>query len=114
MKFCYRVLHLIRIAQQRQDEKDENQIGQISSQTRCTREYGTATLQGYAMPGHQVMELSTATVSEASTTPTPLVQGSYPTGMVAPVPAQPHFMIPVQFPRFTQDSNGSDQQQVEG
>ncbi|KAI3992049.1 hypothetical protein MKX01_014940 [Papaver californicum] len=76
--------------------------------------HGYTALQGYAMPGHHVLQLSTATVSEAATIPTPLVQGPYPTGMVAPVPAQPHFMLPAQSPRFTQGSNGSDRRQVDG
>ncbi|MCL7026784.1 hypothetical protein MKW94_000321 [Papaver nudicaule] len=76
--------------------------------------HGYTTLQGYAMPGHQIMQLSTAAVSGAATTPTPSVQGSYPTGMLSPVPAQPHFIVPAQSPRFAQGSSGEDRRQVEG
>ncbi|OVA01101.1 RNA recognition motif domain [Macleaya cordata] len=74
--------------------------------------HGYTTFQGYAMPGHQIMQLNTANVSGVTTAPIPTIQGPYPAGMVAPVPAQPHFIVPAQSPRFAQGSGSSDQRQV--
>lgn len=67
---------------------------------------GYTPIQSYAVPNHHIMQLTG--LSDGTAAPQPTIQSSYPTGAVAPVPAQPQFMVPSQSPQFTQHS-GSDQ-----
>ncbi|XP_043708534.1 RNA-binding protein 24-A [Telopea speciosissima] len=70
--------------------------------------HGYATVQGYAMPGPHLVQYSGPSVNGVTTAPIPTIQASYPTGVAAPVPSQPQFMVPAHSPQFTQGS-GSDQ-----
>ncbi|RWR72745.1 RNA-binding protein 38-like protein [Cinnamomum micranthum f. kanehirae] len=65
--------------------------------------HGYASVQGYAMPGQHIVQFSGPTAA-----PLPTIQASYPAGLVAPVPAQPQYIVPAHSPQFTQGS-GSDQ-----
>ncbi|XP_010270570.1 PREDICTED: RNA-binding protein 24-A [Nelumbo nucifera] len=69
--------------------------------------HGYTSVQGYAMPGPHVVQLSGPNVNGV-TPPVPTIQATYPTGVAAQVPAQPQFMVPAHSPQFTQGS-GSDQ-----
>nr|XP_015884128.1 RNA-binding protein 24-A isoform X1 [Ziziphus jujuba var. spinosa]XP_024930537.1 RNA-binding protein 24-A isoform X1 [Ziziphus jujuba var. spinosa] len=64
------------------------------------------TLHGYAMPGHQIVQFGGPSVNAITTSPMPTIQAPYPTGMAAPVVAQPQFIVPA--PQYMQGS-GSDQ-----
>ncbi|KAJ9673237.1 hypothetical protein PVL29_023064 [Vitis rotundifolia] len=70
--------------------------------------HGYTTVQGYAMPGHQFMPFGGPGVNAISTSPIPTIQAPYPTGIAAPVPAQPQFIVPAHSPQFIQGS-GPDQ-----
>ncbi|XP_034675925.1 RNA-binding protein 24-A isoform X1 [Vitis riparia] len=70
--------------------------------------HGYTTVQGYAMPGHQFMQFGGPSVNAISTSPIPTIQAPYPTGIAAPVPAQPQFIVPAHSPQFIQGS-GPDQ-----
>lgn len=65
--------------------------------------HGYTTLQGYAMPGHQIMPFSSPAMT---TSPVPGLQPPYHPGVVSPVP--PQFMLPAHSPQFMQVT-GSDQ-----
>ncbi|XP_058073383.1 uncharacterized protein LOC131222357 isoform X2 [Magnolia sinica] len=65
-------------------------------------------LPSYAMPGHHIVQFSGPNVNGATAAPLTAVQAPYPAGVVAPVPAQPQFIVPAHSPQFTQGS-GSDQ-----
>uniref|UniRef100_A0A1D1Z8K3 RNA-binding protein 24 n=1 Tax=Anthurium amnicola TaxID=1678845 RepID=A0A1D1Z8K3_9ARAE len=68
--------------------------------------HGYATVQGYALPSHPPVQLSTPSVNGLTTGPIPTIQAPYPAG-VAPIP-QPQFVVTAHSPQFTQGS-GSDQ-----
>lgn len=70
--------------------------------------HGYTAVQGYAMPGHQFMQFGAPSVNAISTSPIPTIQAPYPTGIAAPVPAQPQFIVPAHSPQFIQGS-GPDQ-----
>lgn len=70
--------------------------------------HGYTTVQGYAMPGHQFMQFGGSSVNAISTSPIATIQAPYPTGIAAPVPAQPQFIVPAHSPQFIQGS-GPDQ-----
>ncbi|KAL6279108.1 hypothetical protein ACE6H2_015989 [Prunus campanulata] len=67
---------------------------------------GYPTVHGYAMPAQQIVQFGGPSVNAVTTTPVPTVQAPYPTGMVASVAAQPHFIVSA--PQYMQGS-GSEQ-----
>ncbi|KAF5955853.1 hypothetical protein HYC85_008709 [Camellia sinensis] len=106
---------------------------------------GYNTMQGYTMPGHQIVQFGGPSVNAITTSPIPTIHAQYPTGkdifeavscsfmthepysyisthlyfylnnicfcrtgMAAPVPVQPQFIVPAHSPQFMQGS-GSDQ-----
>ncbi|KAA8514710.1 hypothetical protein F0562_017889 [Nyssa sinensis] len=69
---------------------------------------GYTTMHGYAVPGHQIVQFGGPSVNAITTSPIPTIQAPYPTGMAAPVPAPPQFIVPAHSPQFMQGS-GSDQ-----
>ncbi|XP_052201376.1 probable RNA-binding protein ARP1, partial [Diospyros lotus] len=69
---------------------------------------GYAAVQGYTVPGHQIVQFSGPSVNALTTSSIPTIQAPYPAGMAAPVPAQPQFIVPVHSPQFMQGS-GPDQ-----
>ncbi|XP_057975584.1 probable RNA-binding protein ARP1 isoform X2 [Malania oleifera] len=79
------------------------QLGQTMPGT-----HGYTTVQGYAMPGHQIVQFGGPSVNAITTSPVPTIQAPYPTGMASPVPAQPQFIVPAHSPQFIPGS-GSDQ-----
>ncbi|XP_059633860.1 uncharacterized protein LOC132276451 [Cornus florida] len=79
-----------------------SQLGQTIPGSR-----GYTAVQGYAMPGHQIVQFGGPSVNGVTTSPVPTIQAPYPTGIAAPVPAQPQFIVPAT-PQFMQGS-GSDQ-----
>ncbi|KAF3446936.1 hypothetical protein FNV43_RR12116 [Rhamnella rubrinervis] len=68
---------------------------------------GYTALHGYAVPGHQVVQFGGPSVNPITTSPIPAIQASYPTGMAAPVVAQPQFIVPA--PSQYMQGSGSDQ-----
>ncbi|KDP36742.1 hypothetical protein JCGZ_08033 [Jatropha curcas] len=70
--------------------------------------HGYSTVQGYAMPGHQIVQFGGPSVNPITTSPMATIQTPYPTGIAAPVPAQPPFIVPAPSPQYMQGS-GSDQ-----
>lgn len=69
---------------------------------------GYTAVQGYTMPGHQIVQFGGPGVNAITTSPIPTLQVPYPTGIGAPVPGQPQFIVPAHSPQFMQAS-GSDQ-----
>lgn len=69
---------------------------------------GYTTMQGYAMPGHQIVQFGGPNVNAITASHIPTVQAPYPAGMAAPVPAQSQFIVPALSPQFMQ-GGGSDQ-----
>ncbi|KAJ4702342.1 RNA-binding protein like [Melia azedarach] len=69
--------------------------------------HGYTAVQGYGMPGHQIVQFSGPNVNTITTSPMPTVQAPYPTGIAAPVPAQPQFLVPA--PSQFMQGSGSDQ-----
>ncbi|XP_059460793.1 uncharacterized protein LOC132189953 [Corylus avellana] len=70
--------------------------------------HGYAAVPSYAMPGHQIVQFGGPSVNAITTSPMPTIQSPYPTGIAAPVAAQPQFMVPAPSPQYMQGS-GSDQ-----
>ncbi|CAK7345971.1 unnamed protein product [Dovyalis caffra] len=70
--------------------------------------HGYTTMQGYAVPGHQIVQFGGPSVNAITTSPMPSIQAPYPTGIAAAVPAQPQFIVPAPSPQYIQGS-GSDQ-----
>ncbi|KAG1364199.1 RNA-binding protein 24-B [Cocos nucifera] len=72
--------------------------------------HGYTAVQGYTVPGQHLLQISGQNVNGIGVTTASLaaIQAPYPAGMVAPVPAQPQFIVPAHSPQFTQGS-GSDQ-----
>ncbi|XP_009350783.2 RNA-binding protein 24-A isoform X1 [Pyrus x bretschneideri] len=68
---------------------------------------GYPTVHGYAMPAQQIIQFGAPSVNAVTTSPVPQVQAAYPTGMVASVVAQPHFILSAP-PQYMQGS-GSEQ-----
>ncbi|KAJ0085273.1 hypothetical protein Patl1_09338 [Pistacia atlantica] len=69
--------------------------------------HGYTSLQGYGVPGHQIVQFSGPSVNAITTSPMPTVQAPYPAGIAAPVPAQPQFLVPA--PSQFMQGSGSDQ-----
>ncbi|CAK9178278.1 unnamed protein product [Ilex paraguariensis] len=69
--------------------------------------HGYTTLQGYAVPGHQIMQFGGPSVNAMTTSSVPTIQAPYLAGVAAPALAQPPFMLPARS-QFMQGS-GSDQ-----
>ncbi|KAL1820689.1 hypothetical protein ACET3Z_015558 [Daucus carota] len=69
---------------------------------------GYTTLQGYALPGHQIMQFGVPTVNSITTPALQTLQSPYPAGVVSPMPARPQLIIPVHSPQIIQ-SGSSDQ-----
>ncbi|XVE56304.1 hypothetical protein DITRI_Ditri03aG0228000 [Diplodiscus trichospermus] len=57
------------------------------------------TVQGYAMPSHQLVQFGGPSANAIPTSPMPSIQTPYPGGIAAPVAAQPQFIVtsPSQF-----------------
>ncbi|XP_057986881.1 uncharacterized protein LOC110669272 isoform X1 [Hevea brasiliensis] len=70
--------------------------------------HGYTAVQGYAMPGHHIVQFGGPSVNAITTSPMPSIQAPYPTGMGAHVPAQPQFIVPAPSPQYMQGSS-SDQ-----
>ncbi|EXB56267.1 RNA-binding protein 24 [Morus notabilis] len=68
---------------------------------------GYTAMHGYAMPGHQIVQFGGPSVNALTTSPMPTIQSPYPTGMAAPVMAQPQFIVPA--PSQYVQGGGSDQ-----
>ncbi|XP_043809280.1 RNA-binding protein 24 isoform X2 [Manihot esculenta] len=66
------------------------------------------TVHGYAMPGHHIVQFGGPSVNAVTSSPIPSIQAPYPTGIRAPLPAQPPFIVPAPSPQHMQGS-GSDQ-----
>ncbi|KAF5740984.1 RNA-binding protein 24-B-like [Tripterygium wilfordii] len=71
--------------------------------------HGYTAVQGYAMPGHQVVQFGGPGGSAITTLPMPTIQGPYHTGMATPVPAQAQFIVPAPSPSQFMQGSGSDQ-----
>ncbi|PKI33679.1 RNA-binding protein 38 [Punica granatum] len=69
--------------------------------------HGYMTMQGYAVPGHQIVQFSGLGVNAMTNPPTPTGQASYPTGIAAAVPSQQPLRFPAPTPQFMQ-GGGSD------
>ncbi|KAG5044701.1 hypothetical protein JHK86_014107 [Glycine max] len=70
--------------------------------------HGYSAIQGYTVPGHQIVPYGGSNVNAITTSPMPAIQASYPSGIAAPVPGQPQFIVPAHSPQFMQGS-GPDQ-----
>ncbi|KAG6785533.1 hypothetical protein POTOM_007094 [Populus tomentosa] len=70
--------------------------------------HGYTTMQGYAVPGHHIMQFGGPGVNAMTTSPLPTIQAPYPTGIAAAVPAQQQFIVPAPSPQYMH-SSGSDQ-----
>lgn len=70
--------------------------------------HGYTALQGYALPGHQIVQFGGPSVNAVTNSSVPTVQAPYPTGVAVPVPAQPRFILSAHSPQFIQ-GGGSDQ-----
>ncbi|XP_072978767.1 probable RNA-binding protein ARP1 isoform X1 [Typha angustifolia] len=70
--------------------------------------HGYTAVQGYTMPGHHFVQFSGLNVNGVTSSPRPTIQTPFPVGVAAPLPPQPHFIVPAHSPQFTQGS-GSDQ-----
>ncbi|GMN34682.1 hypothetical protein TIFTF001_004830 [Ficus carica] len=68
---------------------------------------GYTTMHGYAMPSHQIVQFGGPSVNALTTSTMPTIQAPYPTGMAAPVMAQPQFIVPA--PSQYVQGGGSDQ-----
>ncbi|GMH04982.1 hypothetical protein Nepgr_006822 [Nepenthes gracilis] len=68
--------------------------------------HGYTTLQGYTMPGHQIVQFGGPSVNAMTTSMIPSIQSPYHPGVVTPVPAQAQFMLAAHSPRFLQGSAG--------
>ncbi|XP_055833517.1 uncharacterized protein LOC129902329 isoform X2 [Solanum dulcamara] len=64
--------------------------------------------QGYAVPGHQILQFGGPGVNAMTASSIPTIQAPYQTGVGAPVTPQPQFILPTHSPQFMQGS-GSDQ-----
>ncbi|GAV65828.1 RRM_1 domain-containing protein, partial [Cephalotus follicularis] len=69
--------------------------------------HGYTTLQGYAMPGHQIVQFGGPSVGAITTSPMSTFQAPYGTGIAAPVPVQQQFIVPA--PSQYMQVSGSDQ-----
>lgn len=69
--------------------------------------HGYTAMQGYAMPGHQIVQFGGPSVNAITTSTIPTIQAPYPTGMATPVPAQQQFIVPA--PSQFMQGGGSDQ-----
>ncbi|XAR61505.1 hypothetical protein NMG60_11015947 [Bertholletia excelsa] len=69
---------------------------------------GYTTVQGYTMPGHQLVQFAGPNANAITTSPIPTIQTPYPTGIAAPVQTQPQFVVPAHSSQFMQ-GGGSDQ-----
>ncbi|KGN48031.2 RNA-binding protein 24-A [Cucumis sativus] len=69
--------------------------------------HGYGAVHGYAMPSPQILQFSGPNVNALTSSPMPTIQAPYPSGIPAPVAAQPQFVVhsPSQFVQ----GSGSDQ-----
>ncbi|XP_077209781.1 uncharacterized protein LOC143845357 [Tasmannia lanceolata] len=70
--------------------------------------HGYTAVQGYAMPGHHIVQFNEPNANGVTAAPLATIQAPYPTGVAGPIPAHPQFMVPTHSPQFTPGS-GSDQ-----
>ncbi|KAK6793138.1 hypothetical protein RDI58_012219 [Solanum bulbocastanum] len=80
--------------------------GQLSQAVPGSHSY--TTLQGYAVPGHQILQFGGPGVNAMTASSIPTIQAPYQTGVGAPVTPQPQFILPTHSSQFMQGS-GSDQ-----
>ncbi|KAJ7958011.1 RNA-binding protein like [Quillaja saponaria] len=69
---------------------------------------GYSAMQGFAVPGHQIVPFGGPSVNAMPNSPVPTIQAQYPSGIAAPVPAQPQFIVPAPSTQFMQ-VRGSNQ-----
>ncbi|KAI4336675.1 hypothetical protein L6164_015171 [Bauhinia variegata] len=74
--------------------------GQISQAIPSGHSY--TAMQGYAVPGHQIVPFGGSNVNAMTTSPMPAIQAPYPSGVAAPVPGQPQFIVPAPSSQFMQ------------
>ncbi|XXG64369.1 hypothetical protein AAC387_Pa05g2342 [Persea americana] len=70
--------------------------------------HGYTAVQSYGVPSHHLIQFGGPSVNGVTSATIPTIQAPYPPGVLAPVPAQPQFLVPAHSPQFTQGS-GSDQ-----
>ncbi|KAK4794281.1 hypothetical protein SAY86_012275 [Trapa natans] len=56
--------------------------------------HGYTAMQGYGVPGHQIVQLTGPGMNTITSPPTPTGQSSYPTGAAAIVPSQQQLRLP--------------------
>ncbi|CAL0305912.1 unnamed protein product [Lupinus luteus] len=56
--------------------------------------HGYTAMQGYTVPGHQIVPYSGSNVNAITTSHVPAIQAPYTSGIAAPVPGQPQFIVP--------------------
>ncbi|XP_077210449.1 RNA-binding (RRM/RBD/RNP motifs) family protein isoform X2 [Tasmannia lanceolata] len=66
--------------------------------------HGYTAVQGYPMPSHPIVQFSGPNINGVTAAPLATIQAPYPTGVGAPVPVQPQFIVPAHSPQFTQGS----------
>ncbi|KAK7283482.1 hypothetical protein RIF29_13031 [Crotalaria pallida] len=69
--------------------------------------HGYPAMQGYTIPGHQIVPYGGSNVNSITTSPVPAIQAPYPSGIAAPVPGQPQFIVPA--PSQFMQGSGPDQ-----
>ncbi|XP_064936261.1 uncharacterized protein LOC135588201 isoform X1 [Musa acuminata AAA Group] len=72
---------------------------------------GYTAMHGYTLPTQPIVQLGGPNVNGMASAPRPVIQAPYPAGLAAPIPAQPHVIVPAQSPQFMQGSS-SDQTTV--
>ncbi|KAF1865591.1 hypothetical protein Lal_00004967 [Lupinus albus] len=69
--------------------------------------HGYTAMQGYTIPGHQIVPYGGSNVNAISASLVPAIQAPYPSGIAAPVPGQPQFVVPA--PSQFMQGSGPDQ-----
>ncbi|KAK4275033.1 hypothetical protein QN277_018176 [Acacia crassicarpa] len=69
--------------------------------------HGYAGMQGYAVSGHHIVPYGGTNVNALTTSPMPTIQVPYPSGIAAPIPGQPQFIVPA--PSQFMQGTGPDQ-----
>ncbi|PKU63379.1 probable RNA-binding protein ARP1 isoform X1 [Dendrobium catenatum] len=67
---------------------------------------GFAAVQGYAMPGHHLLQPGGPNINGVTAPARPVIQAPF-SGVAAPVSAQPQFLLPAQSPQLS-EGNGSN------
>ncbi|WOL17173.1 hypothetical protein Cni_G25962 [Canna indica] len=72
---------------------------------------GFTAVQGYTVPAPTIVQMGASNVNGVANAPRSVIQAPYPAGLAAPVPAQPHFIVPAHSPQVMQGTS-SDQTTV--